>query len=222
MREIGIVLLETQGGKKTCQKKEHIFWNVMHQHLQKMLLITNLVQCGPQIMSHIQQCKHMTIKIFLSSGMWHHVVRQECTNISGTPPEQRQQDPLNSSIFLPDYWAVRSTSGQLQVLPSGKENRFAPLLTVPPEAIIWALADLRRSERQGHFPEFSFEVTILVLFIWIWTPTLTPAQTQTWSSSRIRLIYFRNLSWTGPRAVGSILQLFFENSYAGVQDMSSK
>ena len=87
-----------------------------------------------------------------------------------------------------------SASGRLQVLPSGKETRFAPLLTVPPEAIIWALPGVRRSERQWRFPEFSFEVTILVLFIRIRTLTLTPARTQTWNRTRspswIHLVYF--------------------------------
>jgi len=93
------------GGKKTCQKRS-TFSEMSCTNISKKFLITNLVQCGPQIMSHIQQCKHMTIKISLSSGMWHHVVRQECTNISGTPPQQRQQDPLNTSIVLPDYTAL--------------------------------------------------------------------------------------------------------------------
>jgi len=32
--------------------------------------------------------------------------------------------------------AEPSTSGRLQILSYGKEDRFAPLLTIPPEAVV--------------------------------------------------------------------------------------
>jgi len=52
----------------------------------------------------------------------------------------------------------RPLLGQLQqVLPSGKEDRFAPLLCVPLtlSSKHWLLS--RKSERQGRAPSFRFE-----------------------------------------------------------------
>ena len=57
--------------------------------------------------------------------------------------------------------AEPSASGRLQILPSGKEDQFAPLLTVPLRLSSDHWLFSRKSERKGHAPSFPFEFWFL-------------------------------------------------------------